>query len=598
MTLGLRAAAAALLAILPLPAHAEGKLVWRTWSADLFATAKAEQKLVLLDLEAVWCHWCHVMEETTYSDPKVVELLGSKFITVRVDQDANPDLSNRYGDWGWPATILFAADGTELAKRRGYIPPEGMASLLQAFIDDPTPGPSAAKTGDVAPAKSPFLGADKRADLKARFADSYDKANGGWGDVHKYIETDSMDWALLETERGNADAIAMARATLDAALNLIDPVWGGIYQYSDAVNWKSPHYEKIMWYQAQALRQYSVAHARFEDDRYLKGARSIYRYLTERLTSPDGAFFTSQDADVDRALDGNAFYAMPAEERAKLGRQPRIDTNIYARENGWAVSGLAAYYNLTNDPDVLERAERAARFILEKRRLPTGGFRHGESDRGGPFLGDTLAMGQAALDLYASSGKREWLTVAGEAGDFIGATFLDKDGGFLTSATPESAKGAFLKPTKTYDEQVLVARFANRLHRYIGKQSHRELAEHAGRYLASDAIITLPRPLPGVLIVDRELSEEPTHITIVGSKDHPRTRGLHAAARLLPAIYKRLDLWDKSEGPLPNSDVTYPELDRPAAFACTNRICSLPIFSTAELPLIVAKLLENRPQRK
>ncbi len=106
-------------------ARAETDLNWQPWSADLFAKAKAENRLVILDLEAVWCHWCHVMEKTTYKNPDVAYLLKSKFITVRVDQDANPDLSNRYGDWGWPATIIFAPDGTEIVKRAGYIEPKG-----------------------------------------------------------------------------------------------------------------------------------------------------------------------------------------------------------------------------------------------------------------------------------------------------------------------------------------------------------------------------------------------------------------------------------------------------------------------------------------
>src|SRR5262245_28105120 len=116
---------------------------WRGWADDAFDEARREDRFVLLDLGAVWCHWCHVMEETTYRDPKVVDLIRRRFVPVRVDQDARPDLSNRYEDYGWPATIIFAADGTELVKFSGYIPPPRMASLLQGVIDDPTPGPSA-----------------------------------------------------------------------------------------------------------------------------------------------------------------------------------------------------------------------------------------------------------------------------------------------------------------------------------------------------------------------------------------------------------------------------------------------------------------------
>jgi len=120
---------------------------------------------------------------------------------------------------------------------------------------------------------------------------------------------------------------------------------------------------------------------------------------------------------------------------------PRIDKNLYARENGWAISGLSAYYDVTNEPKALAIAERAAKWVIDNRALPNGGFRHGEKDRGGPFLGDTLAMGQAYLDLYAATGNRDWLTSAAKAGDFV-ATFKDEAGGFVTSKTSK-AKPAY-----------------------------------------------------------------------------------------------------------------------------------------------------------
>src|SRR5690348_5959284 len=80
---------------------------WQPWSDDVFARAKRENKFVLMDLEAVWCHWCHVMDATTYRDPRVVALINQKYIAVKVDQDSRPDIANRYEDWGWPATVIF-----------------------------------------------------------------------------------------------------------------------------------------------------------------------------------------------------------------------------------------------------------------------------------------------------------------------------------------------------------------------------------------------------------------------------------------------------------------------------------------------------------
>ena len=176
-----------------------------------------------------------------------------------------------------------------------------------------------------------------------------------------------MDLLLVAAEKGDAEAAKNARATLDAAMNLIDGEWGGIYQYSDEPDWKSPHYEKIMWYQANGLRHYAQAYALWKEPRDLAAARDIERFLM-KLQSPDGAFYTSQDADIDENFPGKSFYALSAEERAKLGREPRIDTNIYARENGWAISGLIALYNATGDRSALEAAERAAAYILANRR--------------------------------------------------------------------------------------------------------------------------------------------------------------------------------------------------------------------------------------
>jgi uncharacterized protein YyaL (SSP411 family) len=233
--------------------------------------------------------------------------------------------------------------------------------------------------------------------------------------------------------------------------------------------------------------------------------------------------------------------------------------------------------------------------VISNRALPDGGFRHGEKDRGGPFLGDTLVMGQAFLDLYAATGSREWLTAAAKAGDFV-TTFRDEAGGFVTSKTAEGKTGVLSRPAKLMDDQVQVARFMNLLNRYYGEERYREQASHAMRYLAS-ASAEMVRPLPGVLLADEELAVEPTHMTVVGSKDDARAKTLHALARALPARYKRLEWLDLREGKLPNPDVEYPDLGQPAAFACSNRICSFPSFNAEELRATVTQMAKLKPAR-
>ena len=93
---------------------------WQThWSDAVFTRAAQEHRFVLLDLHAVWCHWCHVMDEKTYADPQVQALIEKNYVAVSVDADSDPNLTSRYGNWGWPATIVLAADGSEIVKRRG-----------------------------------------------------------------------------------------------------------------------------------------------------------------------------------------------------------------------------------------------------------------------------------------------------------------------------------------------------------------------------------------------------------------------------------------------------------------------------------------------
>lgn len=118
---------------------AESPIHWRAWDEAQFTEAKMDSKLILLDLEAVWCHWCHVMDQTTYRDADVAAVIDKHFIPVKVDHDTRPDLAERYRDYGWPATIILDAEGRDVVKRAGYIEPDAMARLLQAVVREPVP---------------------------------------------------------------------------------------------------------------------------------------------------------------------------------------------------------------------------------------------------------------------------------------------------------------------------------------------------------------------------------------------------------------------------------------------------------------------------
>lgn len=574
---------------------------WRTtWGDSAFTQAAREHKFVLLDLHAVWCHWCHVMDTTTYADPGVQAEIAKHYVAVSVDADSDPALTSRYGDWGWPATIVLAADGTEIVKRRGYIAPAQMLSLLNAIVADPSPGPSVGAAVKVANTNATSLTEKTRASLSQTVDALYDIDNAGWGTEHKYVDAAAIEWSLAEVDQGNQLAMTRVRRTLDANQNLIDPVWGGVFQYSDEVNWKSPHYEKLLSFQADDLRLYSDAYSRWHRKADLEAAQKIYSYLTKFLSAPDGGFYVSQDADVSTQLLGREYYAKDDAARRVAG-MPKIDAHEYSRETGWAIRALSKYYDVTGDTAALERAERAAKWALSARQVAGGGFSHdggtGASGGGtsntssaasgdaalttGPYLDDNLSLTQAFLSLYRSTGNREWLQAAVATIDFIDTKLRDSRAGYIASPPVSNARGVFREPIRDVAQNAALARAANMLHHYSAAERHLRIAQHAMKYLSAFAASAPDQFRPDILLADLELSVAPIHITIVGHKDDPRAGALHAAAVRYPTDYLQVDWWDRREGKLPDPSITYPELKQPAAFACTANACSTPVYEAS-----------------
>ncbi len=575
------------------PTRAPAPIVWESWSSEVFERAQREHKLVLLDLEAVWCHWCHVMAETTYADPKIVAQLDEHFICVRVDQDARPDLSHRYEDFGWPATILFDAQGGELVKRAGYIPPEPMRSLLAAVVADPTPGPSVEKSGAplvVELAKSAALADDLRAQLVDAIETSYDAEHGAWGFSHKYLDPTNTEYELALALDGDENAKKKARQTFDAQLALLDPVWGGMYQYSTGGVWTEPHFEKIASIQAEDLRLYSLAYAAWKSPKHLEAARAIRKFLATFLTSEGGAFYTSQDADLVQGEHSADYFALDDAARRARGI-PRVDQHIYSRENGWFVRALCQFGASTGDESAIAAAAKAAQWIVEHRSVDGagehGGFRHDEVEVAGPYLGDTLAMGQAFAALYEVTSERTWLDRALAASNFVDARFASDAGAATIARSANDSSWLAAQPPQR-DENLDLIRFENSLARTTGDEVHRRRAERAMRWLASRDIAS-KFPTAAALLADRELAGEPLHVTIVGAKSDAAARALYKAALAKPATFRRIEWWDPTAEKLVNPDVDYPPLDKPAAFVCADGRCSPPAFSAFELEQRLAK---------
>lgn len=543
---------------------------WSPWSDATFERAAAEKKFVIVSLQSWWCPWCHAMNRDTWSDATVRATLKDHFIPVYVDQDSRPDISQRWERWGWPATIILAADGTEIVKLRGFYSPQFLIPVLQETIKDPSPVDYGKLGGEEQPRHlTTGLSDQARTEVLGFLDKAYDRDHGGWS-KSKLVDGPTLDWFLEKAKQGDATATERIKRTLAAQLALIDKESGGISQVSLKPDWSKPSLEFPMFAQQAALAAYARASVQFGDKSFRAAADRIAGFLMETLSAPDGGFYAS----MGRA-DGN----------------PGVDKREYARETGQAIQGLAAYHDLTGNDAALARAIKGAEWAVRERSLATGGFRHAVQDAAGPYLADNVEMGAALLALHRSTGDRKWLTLAAKTADFIAATFVDPaTGGFLATAAASTTKN-MPRPLKQREDNVSTTRFFTLLSFYTGSTHYREIAEAGMGYLASPPVVDAYGFLPDVLLAEEELTNEPVHVTVVGPKDDQRSQALFAGALAYPLAFKRAEWWDKREGKLANPDVDYPDYpDGPAAFACTRNFCSLPVTDAAAIPAQIDRL--------
>jgi uncharacterized protein len=542
---------------------------WSEWSDATFARAAAEKKFVIVSLQSWWCPWCHAMNRDTWANPDVRAVLKGHFIPVFVDQDSRPDISQRYDRWGWPATIIFAPDGSEIVKLRGFYSPKFFIPVLEETIKDPSPvdygkfgGPERERT------LSTGLTDPQRTEILAFIDKAYDQANGGWGKT-KLVDGPTLGWFLDRAKAGDQQASERLKRTLTAMSGLIDKDNGGISQVSLKPDWSKPSLEFPMFAQQGALAAYSRASVQFADSAYRTAADRIFGFLKNTMAAPDGGFYASMGL-----ADG----------------MPGVDKREYARETGQAIQGLLAYYDATGSKEALALATKAADWASKERALPGGGFRHTAGDKGGPYLADNVEMAAGLLALHRSSGERKWLKQASATADFIAKTFIDpRTGGFFVSASPEAKN--LPRPIKQREDNVTATRFFALLSFYTGEKRYREIAEAGMGYLASPPILDAYGFLPDVLLAEQELKNEPVHFTVVGPKDDPRSAALYAGGLAYPLTFKRAEWWDKREGPLANADVDYPDYPNgPAAFACTRNYCSLPVTDASAIPAQIDRL--------
>jgi uncharacterized protein YyaL (SSP411 family) len=312
-------------------------IAWNEWGAEAFAKAKREGKPVLLDIGAVWCHWCHVMDRESYEDPKTAEIINAKFVAVKVDRDERPDVDTRYqsavsaisGQGGWPLTAFLTAEGKPYFGGT-YFPPDErygrpsfqrvlltMADAYENRRDEVEE--SAGSVMQAIEHNESFSGraGDPGAALLAKLIDSavkqFDERNGGFGSQPKFPHPGALDLLIDAAGRGGEDAARakhMATVTLEkmAAGGIYDQLAGGFHRYSVDERWIVPHFEKMAYDNSELLKNYAHAFQSFVEPEFARVAKDILRWMDEWLSDRElGGFYASQDADDSLDDDGDYF---------------------------------------------------------------------------------------------------------------------------------------------------------------------------------------------------------------------------------------------------------------------------------------------------
>jgi uncharacterized protein len=308
---------------------------WQEWGEEAFATAQRENKPILLDIGAVWCHWCHVMDRESYENPEVAQIINERFIAVKVDRDERPDVDSRYqsaiqavsGQGGWPLTAFLTPDGKPFYGGT-YYPPEdtygrpgfkrvliGVSQAFQEKREDVIE--SAANVMSAISHAESFQGmsASVRADLPDLIATSakqqFDHENGGFGAAPKFPHPAAIDIVIDRFVRAKDDtARNVFTFTLEkmARGGVYDQLAGGFHRYSVDEHWIVPHFEKMSYDNSELLKSYVHAFQATRDTFFAGVARDIVRWIDEWLSDRErGGFYASQDADFSLDDDGDYF---------------------------------------------------------------------------------------------------------------------------------------------------------------------------------------------------------------------------------------------------------------------------------------------------
>ena len=321
-------------------------IYWHEWGEEAFATAKRENKPILLDIGAVWCHWCHVMDRESYDDPEIAQLVNERFVAVKVDRDERPDIDSRYqvavssisGQGGWPLTAFLTPDGKPFYGGT-YFPPNdhyGRPSFKRVLlaISDAYREKNGEVVEQARMVESALSNAESFAGRSGEFSPKvidqivesamkmFDPRNGGFGTAPKFPHPAALDLLMDQYVRTGdeklRDAVVISLEKM-AHGGVYDQLAGGFHRYSVDERWVVPHFEKMCYDNSELLKNYVRAYQVTGSEFFAEIARDIIRWMDEWLSDREhGGFYASQDADYSMDDDGDYFTWTLEETKAVL----------------------------------------------------------------------------------------------------------------------------------------------------------------------------------------------------------------------------------------------------------------------------------------
>jgi uncharacterized protein YyaL (SSP411 family) len=641
--------------------HAHNPVDWFPWGPEALGKAREEDKPVFLSIGYAACHWCHVMERESFEDEGTAAFLNLHFVAVKVDREERPDIDGIYmdavqsmtGQGGWPLSAFLTPEGRPFYAGT-YFPPEprgGMPSFMQvlggiaaAWSDDRervleqagrvTQAIERASQAESSPEPLTDTVTEQALD---RLIASFDPRWGGFGGAPKFPQPMTLEFCLRMAVRGRGDAVEMVTTTLDrmAQGGIHDHVGGGFSRYSTDATWQVPHFEKMLYDNAQLAQLYTRSWLVTRRDRYRDVARDTLDYLLREMQHTEGGFYSSQDADSE-GIEGkfftwswnelvelvgkpaaSAFGASPEGnwegtnvlwqpeplpdrelddvrrtlfDRREQRVRPDTDDKVLTSWNGLAIRAFAEAGRTFGDAAYVEAATRCADFVLGNLRDARGrllrAWRGGISS-GPAFVEDYALFSSALLTLYETTFELRWFTEAKFLADEMLRLFLDAErGGFFQTGI--DADALVIRPKDLYDNALpsgnsAAADILLRLSLLTGEADHERAAASALR-LVRDAMGQAPTAF-GQTLSALDLYLGPSReVAIIGD---PKSEETRAMVRLVNGNDFRPNLVLAVAAPGDAAMTTVPLLRDKAAMAgasatayvCEHFVCKLPVWT-------------------